>query len=120
MRLEFSGVRAAAAPWKQRSWLTFCIDPVGIQIRESRLITDMLYRLGWLGVQQATRPSPPAFVALTHRRTCGYARAGCQRMLRSRRGLGAGGKGEGTREKERRQLGDSESCSVEVTVGSVT
>jgi len=45
---------------------TFCIDPVGIQVWKSSLITHMFYGLRRLLVQQTTRPSPPARPLFAH------------------------------------------------------
>lgn len=42
---------------KERFRPTFGIDPIGIQIGQSRLITDMFIRLGRFGIDETARPS---------------------------------------------------------------
>lgn len=76
---------------------TFGVHPVGVEIRQSRLIADVLYRFRWLLVNDAAGAPSPAPLLAAH-----PAFPGGVSWIS---GLGIGGEGKSARHEEGRQLG---------------
>jgi len=46
--------------------LTFCVDPVSVQVRQSRLVAHVLYGFWRFLIQQTARPPPPTCLGFRH------------------------------------------------------